>query len=196
MKTFTRKPLGLAILAALVAVGLFALASPVGAAAPARGSDGEWAVCMEHPTLHISPPLTLDTPHPATVTASDVLENCISSDPTISRGIAYINATTPSASCQSGTSNGVARIRWNNGRTSRVEFSASFAAGFAHTTSGHATGGSEFVGKSFAALDHLTVDAVALQLCSTPSFGLATLASDGVIAIGDPPTTDGVVWRP
>jgi hypothetical protein len=165
-------------------------------AKPHAGQTRGWAVCREHPTLHISPPLTFDTPHPATVNVSDVLESCTSSDPTIDRGIAYINATSPSASCQSGDVNGVARIRWNNGRTSRVDFKASFAGGFAHTTSGQIAGGSEFVGKPFEALDHLNVDAIALQLCGTPSVGLSTLASDGAIRIGDPPTSDGMVWRP
>jgi hypothetical protein len=155
-----------------------------------------WAVCREHPILHISPPLVLDSSHAATFNISDVLESCTSSDPSISRGIAYINATSPSASCQFGTVDGVARIRWNNGRTSRVDFQGVFAAGFVHTTTGNVSGGSEFVGDPFAALDHLNVDAIALQLCSTPSFGLSTLASDGVISIGNPPTSDGVVWTP
>jgi hypothetical protein len=183
------------VLAAGVAIPALAAGRDNGPKNPGGHGD-EWAVCIEHPTLHITPPLSLDTAHAASLNASDVLENCTSSDRSIERGIAYITATSPSASCQSGTSNGIARIRWNNGRTSKVEFSASFAAGFAHTTSGHATDGNEFVGESFAALDHLNVDAVALQLCSTPSLGLSNLASDGVIAIGDPPTTDGVIWRP
>lgn len=160
------------------------------------GQKNGWAACREHPILHISPPLTLDSSHAATVNVSDVLESCSSSDPTIDRGLAYINATSPGASCQGGDVNGVARIRWNNGRTSRVDFKASFAGGFAHTSSGNVSGGSEFVGQSFEALDHLLVDAIALQLCSTPSIGLSTLASDGVIRVGNPPVGDGVLWTP
>jgi hypothetical protein len=122
--------------------------------------------------------------------------SCSSSDPTIDRGIAYIKAATTSAgaSCQGGALSGVARIRWNNGRTSRVNFNASFAGGFASAL-GKVTSGSEFVGKSFAALDHLLVDQVAAQLCSTPSVGLSTLASDGDVGIGAPPSA-GVVWTP
>jgi len=159
------------------------------------GQDHGWAVCREHPILHITPPLTFDTSHAATFAVSDVLESCSSSDPTIDRGIAVINATTASASCGGGTLTGVARIRWNNGRTSRVDFQATFAAGFAHAN-GNVAGGSGFVGQTFEALDHLNIDAVALQLCGTPSVGVSTLASDGVIRIGDPPVGDGVVWAP
>jgi hypothetical protein len=124
-----------------------------------------------------------------------VLESCSSSDRTIDRGIANIKGTSPSASCQGGdVNNGIARIRWNNGRTSRVRFEASFAGGFARAR-GRVVSGSAFVGRRFVALDHLNVDAVALQLCSTPSIGLSTLASDGVVAIGRPPSA-GVVWTP
>ena len=177
-----------AALSVLVAIPTFAAA---GTKAPKRGG---WIVCREHPILHISPPLTLDAPHPATFNVSDVLESCSSSDPTIDRGIASIKATSPSASCLSGDVNGVARIRWNNGRTSRVRFEASFAGGFARAE-GRVVSGSAFVGRRFLALDHLNVDAIAFQLCNTPSIGLSTLASDGVIAIGAPPSA-GVVFTP
>jgi hypothetical protein len=184
----------------LVAVGTAAaltvlVAIPTVAAAGPAARKGGWIVCREHPILHISPPLTLDASHPATFRVSDVLESCSSSDRTIDRGIASITGESPNASCQSGdVNNGVARIRWDNGRTSRVRFTASYAGGFARA-SGRVVGGSAFVGRRFRALDHLNVDAVALQLCSTPSIGLSTLASDGVIAIGAPPS-DGVVWTP
>ena len=178
-----------AALTVLVAIPTFAAA---GTPAAKRGG---WIACREHPILHISPPLTLDASHPATFRVSDVLESCSSSDRTIDRGIASITGTSPNASCQSGdVNNGVARIRWNNGRTSRVRFEASFAGGFARAR-GRVVGGSAFVGRRFVALDHLNVDAVALQLCNTPSIGLSTLASDGVIAIGAPPSA-GVVWTP
>jgi hypothetical protein len=171
------------------------MAIPTFAAAGTPSKRGGWIVCREHPILHISPPLTLDNPHPATFRVSDVLESCSSSDRRIDRGIASITGESPSASCQGGdVNNGVARIRWNTGRTSRVRFEASFAGGFARAE-GRVIGGSAFVGRKFLALDHLNVDAVALQLCQTPSIGLSTLASDGVIAIGSPPS-DGVVWEP
>ena len=179
-----------AALAVLVAIPTFAAAKK-----PAAKQAG-WAVCREHPILHISPPLTFGAPHQATFNVSDVLESCSSSDPTIDRGIANIQARTTKAgaSCNGGALTGVARIRWNNGRTTRVNFGASFGAGFARAA-GHVVGGSEFVGKSFAALDHLLIDQVAIQLCGTPSVGLSTLASDGDIAIGAPPSA-GVVWAP
>jgi hypothetical protein len=164
-------------------------------AAAGTAKRGGWIVCREHPILHIDPPLTLDSPHPATFRVSDVLESCSSSDRRIDRGIASITGTSPNASCQSGNVNGgVARIRWNTGRTSRVRFTATYGGGFARA-SGRVVGGTAFVGRRFVALDHLNVDAVALQLCNTPSIGLSTLASDGVIAIGSAPS-DGVVWEP
>jgi hypothetical protein len=184
-----------AALAILVAIPTFAAAAQKKPKKPAAKKAG-WAVCREHPILHISPPLNFEAPHQASFNVSDVLESCSSSDPTIDRGIANIRARTTSggASCNGGALDGVARIRWNNGRTTRVNFHASFAGGFA-SAAGHIVGGSEFVGKSFAALDHLLVDQVAIQLCSTPSVGLSTLASDGDIAIGAPPS-GGVVWTP
>jgi hypothetical protein len=176
-----------AALCVLVAIPAFAAAG--------TSKRGGWIVCREHPILHISPPLTIDSPHPATFRVSDVLESCSSSDRRIDRGIASITGESPSASCQSGDiTGGVARIRWNTGRTSRVRFTASFAGGFARAE-GRVVSGSAFVGRRFLALDHLNVDAVALQLCNTPSIGLSTLASDGVIAIGAPPSA-GVVWTP
>jgi hypothetical protein len=182
----------------LVAVGTAAalsvlVAIPASAAA-GTSKRGGWIVCREHPILHISPPLTLDSPHPASFRVSDVLESCSSSDRRIDRGIASITGESPSASCQSGDLDGVARIRWNTGRTSRVRFKASYAGGFARAE-GRVVSGSAFVGRRFIALDHLNVDAVALQLCNAPSIGLSTLASDGVIAIGNAPS-DGVVFTP
>jgi hypothetical protein len=184
-----------AALAILVAIPTFAAAAQKKPKKPAA-KKAAWAVCREHPILHISPPLTFGPPHQASFYVSDVLESCSSSDPTIDRGIANIRAKTTKAgaSCNGGALSGVARIRFNNGRTSRVNFNASFGGGFA-SASGHVVGGSEFVGKSFAALDHLLVDIVAAQLCQTPSVGLSTLASDGDIAIGAPPSA-GVVWTP
>jgi hypothetical protein len=183
-----------AALIVAVAIPTFAAAAAKKQGAAKKGKA--WTVCREHPILHISPPLTFGPAHPATFNVSDVLESCSSSDPTINRGIAYIKAKTTSAgaSCNGGALTGVARIRWNNGRTSRVNFAASFAAGFARAA-GSIAGGSEFVGRPFAALDHLLIDQVAIQLCSTPSIGLSTLASDGDIAIGAPPSA-GVVWTP
>jgi len=150
-----------------VAIPTFA-AARAGAAKKPAAKKGGWAVCREHPILHISPPLT-GSPHPATFSVSDVLESCSSSDPTIDRGFAHISAKTTSAgaSCNGGALTGVARIRWNNGRTSRVNFGASFGAGFARAR-GQIVGGSEFVGRRFAALDHLNVDAIALQLEVAP----------------------------
>lgn len=179
--------------ASVVAALTVGVAIPSFATARAAHNRG-WVVCREHLILHISPPLTFGASHAARVNVSDVLEGCSSSDPTIDRGIAYITATSPGASCQSGTVIGVARIRWNNGRTSRVNFKASFAGGFAAAT-GHIAGGSEFIGRKFLALDHLNIGPVESQLCSTPSVGLGTIASDGDIAIGAPPT-GGVVWKP
>ena len=52
------------------------------------------------------------------------------------------------------------------------------------------------MGKRFEALDNLNVDAIAAQLCSTRSLGLRTLASDGVVGIGTPRTSDAKAWRP
>lgn len=187
---------GAAAAVAVVAIPTLAGARTGQAKKPQVAKNVGWVACREHPILHISPPLTFGAPHPATVTISDVIESCTSSDPTIDRGIAYINAKSPGASCMSGTVAGVARIRWNNGRTSLVDFNAAFAAGFARTASGHVAAGSEFVGRSFTALDHLNIDQIAIQLCGTPSVGLSTLASDGELAIGAPPTVGGVVWKP
>lgn len=195
MKRFVALCVAVALTVA-VAIPTVAAAKSKKAKKPAAAKKAGWLVCREHPILHISPPLTFGAPHQATFNVSDVLESCSSSDPTIDRGIANIRARTTKAgaSCQGGALTGVARIRWNNGRTTRVNFGASFAGGFARA-SGHTVGGSEFVGKPFAALDHLLVDQVAIQLCSTPSIGLSTLASEGDISIGAPPS-GGVVWTP
>jgi hypothetical protein len=181
-----------ALLALGVAIPAFATAQDQKAkGAKARG----WVVCREHPVLHLNPPLTLASSHPFNESASDVLESCTSTDPTIDRGIAYITGKSSSASCASGTvQNGVARIRWNNGRTTRVNFTAAFGGGFARTTTGHIAPGTEFAGQPFAALDKLNVDQIAFQLCQSP-MGLGTLSADGEISIGSPPV-GGATWRP
>jgi hypothetical protein len=56
MKTFTRKPLWLAIITALAAVGLFAFASPAGAYAPLPpGPGAQLQTCPNSTTLTGNP---------------------------------------------------------------------------------------------------------------------------------------------
>jgi hypothetical protein len=62
MNTLTRKSLGLAIVTALVAVGLFALASPAGAYAPAPGPGATLQSCPSSTTLTGNPLGVVDTP--------------------------------------------------------------------------------------------------------------------------------------
>ena len=170
------------LVAAVVAIPTLASANGTTAKHDRAAKKGGWIVCREHPVLHISPPLTLSSPQPATFAVSDVLESCNSSDPTIDRGIAVAKFASSAASCMGGPITGVARIRWNNGRTTMAKFSGSYGGGFA-MASGQITGGSEFLGQPFAGLDKLNIDAIALQLCQSP-MGLSMVAADGQISIG------------
>jgi hypothetical protein len=164
------------------------------AQAPEQHAHGRaWVVCREHLLLHISPPLTL-SPHAAKFTISDVLESCSSSDPTIHRGIAIIKNTSPRASCMAGgLFHGVATIRWNNGKVTRIQEHGGFGGGTA-TGQGKITAGSEFVNAPFKALDKVVIDQTVLDLCGSP-MGIGTLSADGEIQIGGT-RIDGVAFAP
>ena len=174
------------------AIPTLAMAQRRAAKADRSSKNAGWVICREHAIIHASPAVTFSSPHPAKLRASDVLESCSSSDPTIDRGIAIVKDTSPALSCASGPLNVVARIRWNNGRTTEITASATNGGGFTGGT-GHVARG-EFAGRPFAALDKLDIDQISLQLCQS-SIGLSTVAADGEIAIGNTSVL-GVPWRP
>jgi hypothetical protein len=174
------------------AIPTLAMAQPRPAKANRSSRNGGWVICREHAFVHASPAVTFSPSHPTKLRASDVLESCSSSDPTIERGIAIVKDTSSALSCASGRLSVVGRIRWNNGRTTEITASASNGGGFVGGT-GHVVRG-EFAGRPFAALDKLDIDQIALQLCQS-STGLSTVAADGEIAIGNTSVL-GVPWTP
>ena len=150
-------------------------------------------VCREQLTLHTSPGLTL-YPHAARFTISDMLDSCNSRDPTLDRGIAIVKNTGPQAACGAGgVFHGVAWIRWNNGKVTRIRDQVLFADTVAMGR-GKTVGGSEFAGEPIKAVDKVVIDPIVLGLCASPR-GVGVLTAEGEFQIG-PANIDGVPFAP
>jgi hypothetical protein len=181
--------------AALAGIAIPTLADAHRQASTQRVQSGGWVVCREQLVIHSHPALT-PNPRPAKFTSSDVLDNCSSSDPTIDRGIAIVKNSGPHASCGpmgGGQFAGIGRIRWNNGKVTRIRDFVSFGGTIA-LGRGKIIGGTEFVGAPFKAVDKALLDPSVLELCGSP-MGLGMFFADGEIAIGHT-SIDGVPFAP
>ena len=146
---------------------------------------GGWITCSEAATLNFKPGLTLE-PQAVRLSASDTITGCTSSDPTIQGATARVRAKSPAASCAGGQLvEGVAKIRWDNGRRSRIRWSGAFGGAIA-SGRGSVVRGGEFVGNWFKASDVVTSpEPVLAGACLSPE-GLTRVEIAGRIVIGIP----------
>lgn len=150
---------------------------------PPAATRGGWIVCTEASTDHAEPGLTM-TPQPIVLTITDMITDCVSSDPTIQTGTGDIRATSFAGSCAGGPLDGIADLTWNNGRTTSLVFTGAFGGGLA-TARGAVISGTAFVGQHFYAADLLRLDPSVFAACGSPE-GLTTFQADGRLTIGLP----------
>jgi hypothetical protein len=74
--------------------------------------------CQGTESIAYSPPLT-PTPRATKISAETIFGPCVSTDPSISGGLAHVHAVSPSASCDELTKGTVrTTLTWSNGNTS------------------------------------------------------------------------------
>jgi hypothetical protein len=141
-------------------------------------------VCNDAGTVQVKPGLTFE-PRDVRISLTLDLFDCSSSDPSISGGVVTARADGPAFTCAGGQIvNGTATFQWNNGRSSRLSWSAT-ATGPVAVATGTIVGGSEFVGEPFAGYVAPAIPSPPPLACASPE-GLTEFDVSGTDVIGVP----------